>query len=184
MRKFHKITINNIELHSKRLIVLWQHDHFKNKDIKLTDGTFISSNIFSVYVYSTPKEISIVKELAIQVNDKISDLIGDCRDYIRKEQQKLNHMTTSIIAVPFVMPDPILIKIDHNKLTPSVLALIKLYIAIDKHIIAANKAKNDGDISSTQCAAFQNHAIKRLTVLLTKIQKICSQFHKLRKENS
>ncbi|POB81801.1 hypothetical protein CRN35_05305, partial [Vibrio vulnificus] len=73
------------------------------------------------------------------------------------------------------------IAINRDKITPNVLALIKLFIAVDNHIITANKAKLDGDISSTECSAYQSHAFKKVNVLLTEIKKICSQFHQIRK---
>lgn len=179
--KKNQTSLDNVNLHSKRLVSLWQHDHFKNKGFKHVDGVFICSNIFSVYVYSTSKNESVIKALATRVDNKISDLIGDTRQYIRQEQRKLDRMATTSIISNFVKPDSIEIAINRDKITPNVLALIKLFIAVDNHIITANKAKLDGDISSTECSAYQSHAFKKINVLLTEIKKICSQFHQIRK---
>ncbi|TFZ60113.1 hypothetical protein E4T25_08915 [Photobacterium damselae subsp. piscicida] len=184
MNKFKKIPINKIQLHSKRLVSAWQYNYFKDTEIKHLDGYFIASNIFSVYVYSTNKKASVIKEFAIKIDTRISELIADSRNYINQQQQKLDKKTRIWIDLPLKMNEPLAIKIDTNKIAPSALALIKLYIAIDKHIVAAYQAKANGDISTTECQIFENKAFKNLNKLLSDIKRISAQFHKIRKENS
>lgn len=184
MKKFKKYSINKIQLHSRKLVLAWQHNYFKDTKIKSVDGYFIASNIFSVYVYSTNKNASVIKEFAIKIDTKISELIANSRSHINQEQQKLDRMTTSMIDLPLIRTKPMVINVNTEKITPSALALIKLYIAIDKHILAAYQAKANGDISTTQCDAFKNQAFRNLNKLLSDIQRITVQFHKIRKENS
>lgn len=184
MKKFKKYSINKIQLRSRKLILAWQHNYFKDTKIKSVDGYFIASNIFSVYVYSTNKNSSVTKELSMKIDTKISQLIANSRAHIKQEQQKLDRMTTSMIGLPLIRTKPMVINVNTEKISPSVLALIKLYIAIDKHILSAYQATTNGDIGTTQCDAFTNEAFRNLYKLLSDIQRITVQFHKIRKENS
>ncbi|TFZ60112.1 hypothetical protein E4T25_08910 [Photobacterium damselae subsp. piscicida] len=179
-----KISLDNIELHNKHLISRWDYNYFEDKKIKIVDGRFICSNIFSVYIYSTSKEKSDIKQLAQKTTIKISELINDTKIYILNEQQKLERFTTEMISYPFRMPEPILMDIDIEKISPSAMALIKLFIIIDKYILMAHRAKRDGDISLNQHKTFINHAIKQLNVLLNEIREVCIEFHRERKERA
>lgn len=180
----HKISLDNINLHNKHLMTRWNYNYLENKQIKIVDGRFICSNIFSVYVYSTHKEQSDLKQLAQKTNIKISDLINGTKSRILNEQQKLERFTTEIISYPFRMPEPILMDIDIEKITPSSMALIKLFIIIDKYILMVHRAKRDGDISLNQHKTFINHAIKQLNILLNEIRELCIEFHRERKERA
>lgn len=175
------ITLDNVSLHNKRLITLWQHDHFKSKNIKHLDGTFVCSNLFSVYVYTTNKDDSAIKLLAQRVDTKISDVLGELRAHIRSEQRKLHKLQSNTLISHFTAPEPVKINIDKDKISPTILSLVKIFIAIDNHIVETNQAKIDGDISTNECNAFQNHMFKQLNITLNELKIICTKFHKIRK---
>lgn len=176
-----KISIDNIQLHNRRLVSLWQHDHFAPKPIKHLDGQFVSSNVFSVYVYTTHKEESVVKAFAQKVDDKIGDVIANLRATIRQEQRKLHRLQDTPILGNFKTPTPILINIDKDKMSPSTLALLKIYIALDNFIIEVHQAKASGDISATESDAFKNRVFKQLNKTLNELKITCTKFHNVRK---
>ncbi len=65
-----KVSIDNIYLHHRRLVTLWQYDYFvaaTEQRSKQLDGLYISSNLFSVFIYTTNKEDNVVKAFAQKV---------------------------------------------------------------------------------------------------------------------
>lgn len=176
-----KISIDNVQLHNRRLVSLWQHDHFSSKPIKHLDGKFVSSNLFSVYVYTTHKEESVVTVFARKVDDKIGDMIANLRTTIRQEKRKLHRLQDTPILGNFRKPEPIAINIDKDKITPSTLALLKIYIALDNFILEVHQAKASGDISATESDAFKNRVFKQLNRTLNELKSTCTKFHNVRK---
>ncbi|MCU8386767.1 DUF1845 domain-containing protein [Vibrio vulnificus] len=174
-----------MQLHSKRLLTLWDQKTFGQETTrhqKPIDGVFIFQSLFSVAAFASRPESTVATKLAQKTAEMLLEKTRTRRNDVNQLHRTLHQNVGDIDINLIPNSEPQTLTIDTKRYTPENVMLMKVFLAYDDYFMTLHKAQMNGEITEREQQSYRKEAITQLIELLNSINRTCISFHKVRKQ--